>query len=134
MKIILVRHGQTLPNPEDGLSPEGIESVKKCHIPKPDAILCSPKKRARQTADLLAPGLPIIETSLLKPNAYPEETIAFIKEQTAETLLVVGHLPSLSLIASLLLLDNISLLINFGNAGTLTIDTTFSSPGILAIN
>jgi probable phosphoglycerate mutase len=71
MKVFLVRHGQTIANLDHSyrwsndfsLDPLGVEQVKEAAkvlaslIERPAAIICSPRERTRQTAQLLAEKL-----------------------------------------------------------------------------
>ena len=66
MEIYLMQHGQALPkeqDPEEGLSAEGEERIRasarglKKMGAAFDVILCSPKKRSRQTATIVAEEL-----------------------------------------------------------------------------
>ena len=108
MKIYLVRHGDYLDqsvDPNESLSPSGAADIqllktffKKLKI-EFDVALCSPKKRSRETAEILRGDSELIETPLMKPMAIPEETINAIPDN-ALTVLLAGHLPSLETIAS----------------------------------
>jgi len=117
MFIYLMRHGPYSPaasDPEEGLSLRGEEVVRgmgrelKSLGVFPDAVFASPKKRALQTAALVAQALAyppagIQEGSWLKPMAPPDETLARLRGLDGDNVLLVGHLPNLRLVASLLL-------------------------------
>lgn len=72
-----------------------------------DRILTSPLVRARETAEITARafgGAPALEsTELLGDEAEPPKTLAGLAQVQAETLLCVGHEPTLSRVAGLLL-------------------------------
>ena len=117
MKIYMMQHGQPLPkekDPERGLSEEGMRQInlsakamKKMGM-KVDVICSSPKKRARQTAEIVAKelGYPIEKikiSSLFKPLSPPADAISYLQSFTDKTIFIAGHLPSLAEIASELL-------------------------------
>lgn len=137
MEIYLMQHGDYLTkdeDPEESLSPEGVkklksisQALKRINI-KVDQIITSPKKRARETAEIVAHAVgsssdKIIETSFVKPLTPPQETIEYL-EQFAHlnSLLIVGHLPSLTRITSLLLMDGSQAVVHFERGGVVRID------------
>lgn len=115
MKLCLVRHGEAVEehvDPVRPLSPRGREqaattadafAVKRF---APARILCSPKARAKQTAEIvaatIAPDLALEETNDLKPDAEPDLIAPLLAEEDDDVLLV-GHLPHLERLAGLLL-------------------------------
>ena len=113
MKIYLVQHGLSLPkeaDPERGLSDEGAEEVRTIagvaqhYGIRPSAVVHSGKKRARETAAIMA--------SLLEAPGEPQsmEGLAPLDDVAAarpalegrDGLMVVGHLPFLGRLTSLL--------------------------------
>ena len=95
-------------DPAEGLSDEGIYHTQnlltflKTSLIVPDYILCSPKTRSRQTAEILRQGeTEVIETEKMKPLTSAEETLEVIPEN-GEHVLLVGHLPNLQEIAKYL--------------------------------
>lgn len=122
MKIIIVRHAiaeELLPSwegkdEERPLTDEGKKKFKKALKSlqnfdlSPDAIFTSPLVRAKQTAELIRKNLfskeiPIHETDSMKPESLarlPEEVKAFPAESQ---LILVGHNPHLTHLASYLL-------------------------------
>lgn len=114
MALYMVQHGLSLPkdqDPEKGLAPEGIEDVQRIaavaqnYGVKVERILHSGKKRALQTAEILAnvlkPGAGIEEIG----NINPLDDVAAFAAQVdfqANTM-VVGHLPFLERLTSLLI-------------------------------
>ena len=115
MRLYLVQHGQAEPkdvNPDRPLTPQGAADVRNLAafirpLRLPAATVWhSGKTRAAQTAEALAPALAgapqILRREGLAPNDPPE---AIIAELTAagQDLMIVGHLPLLARIASVLL-------------------------------
>ena len=115
MRLYLVRHGEALPkdvDPERGLSPDGksrVEAlaeflVQRAGLAVPE-IRHSPKKRAIQTAEIfhrLMGGKPgMVETPLLEP-LQDVRNLALSLEHHETDLMLVGHLPHLARLASLL--------------------------------
>jgi phosphohistidine phosphatase len=137
MEIYLMQHGQALPkeqDPEEGLSAEGRERIRASAwgLEKMglsfDAILCSPKKRSRQTAALVAEelGFPpeeIIETEKVKAMTPPGDTVQVLVELSrVERVLIAGHLPSLAEVASFLLTEGSGAAVQFENGGCCCIE------------
>ena len=148
MHLYLMRHGPYLnknADPEEGLSPQGKELVRAVsHELKDlgvsvDLVLSSPKKRARETAaiacDVLgyAPG-DILETKLIKAMTPPQETLDFLSGHRGKNILSVGHLPSVRLVASLLLCgdDRLDMLFEPGSVCALEIPGPLQGPARLA--
>jgi phosphohistidine phosphatase len=137
MEIYLMQHGPALPkeqDPEEGLGPEGQERIhasgqalKKMGVAF-DAVLCSPKKRSKQTATIVAQelGFPlekIMETEKVKAMAPPDETVQTLSELSgAERVLIAGHLPSVAEVASHLLTEGSKAAVQFEMGGCCCID------------
>jgi phosphohistidine phosphatase len=137
MEIYLMQHGRALPkdkDPNEGLSPEGKEQIhtsgkalKKMGIHF-DAILSSTKERSKQTAAIIAEelGFPvekIIETDKVKAMTSPEETVQALGALSGyKKVLIAGHLPSLTEVASSLLTDGSRAMVDFKNGGCCRID------------
>lgn len=116
MRLILVRHGEAAPaevDPNQGLSERGVRNVEKLASWlsrigfRPQAIQESGKKRAAQTAEILArtvPGSPTPETvGGLGPQDSVEgawEKLDFLEGDV----LWISHLPFLSRLLSKLLI------------------------------
>jgi phosphohistidine phosphatase len=114
MKIYLVRHGQANPaniDPEKGLSETGkqeiarlAESIRHLEI-NVHQIWHSGKARARQTAEILSAVVKADEGLMardgLKPNDPAEATALEINAYCCD-LMIVGHLPFMAKLASLL--------------------------------
>ncbi|MFQ5959921.1 MAG: phosphohistidine phosphatase SixA [Candidatus Methylomirabilales bacterium] len=118
MRCYLVRHGEAKSEAEDParpLSERGREEVTR--VAKHVRILGlqiaeihhSDKLRARQTAEILAeflsPARGIHEMEGLAPMDHPSKAQAAL-EAASEPLMLVGHLPHLSRLASALLLGD----------------------------
>lgn len=144
MELYLMRHGQAVPeagNPEPPLSQEGVAQIQASAAAMKqmgivlDLIVSSPKKRARQTAALIAervnyPYSDIVETETVTPTATAEEALAFLRRhRESKTVLIAGHLPSLVHIASLLLGSAVPLRLHFGNGSLCRIDLAEPAPG-----
>jgi len=116
MVVYLVQHAEAKPREEDaerGLSDKGFQDIQRVatllqNRIDADRILHSMKKRARQTAEILADTLNIeyIEEALdLDPMADPGIWSAHLASMT-EDIILVGHLPHMERLASLLLAGN----------------------------
>ena len=116
MEVYLVQHGEAAPesaDPERALTARGRADVERVARAPARAGLAvsavhhSGKLRARQTAEILAsflvPSPGVLETPGLGPNDDPAEAARLV-ETAREPALIVGHLPHLSRLASLLLL------------------------------
>ncbi len=114
MKLYLVQHGQAVPgeeDPERPLSEQGREDVRRVAAGLGDAavrvarIWHSGKLRASETAGVLAgkvcPGRQIEEIKGIRPND-PVDEFASDADVWNEDTLVVGHLPFMSRLVSLL--------------------------------
>lgn len=136
MEIYMMQHGNALPkdkDPERGLSPEGENQIrlsgralKRLNVSL-DLIVSSPKKRARQTAQIVAyevayPEDRIEVTETLEPLFPASEAVSYMRSFTEkERILLAGHLPSLAEIASSLM-SEIHISIQFEMGGVCRID------------
>lgn len=113
MKLYLVQHGNSLTkeeNPECPLSDKGEQDVHRMsnHMKKIGVnvkrLLHSTKLRAKQTAEILAPAVSATAEEMvgLKPMDPVEEIQAKLAGWEGDTMLV-GHLPFMSKLVSLLL-------------------------------
>lgn len=126
----LVQHAQAKTKEEDpnrGLTEEGLENAQKVadYLAglrlELGSIFHSGKERARETAEILAEKLG------LKGNIFEKDGLAPMDDphiwaerlsQFQESVMLVGHLPHLSRLASLLLVGEISRpVVSFKNAG-----------------
>ncbi len=121
MTLYILRHGAAEKDPpaggDDGarrLTARGREKVREAAAAmralglKFGAILTSPLPRAAETAELVVaayPGVPACEAlSALAPGISPAETVAALRSyERHDHLMIVGHEPGLSGVASLLL-------------------------------
>jgi phosphohistidine phosphatase len=118
MHVYLVQHGKAKSADEDpnrGLSEEGRAEVTRmaeffCDLRIPIALIQhSGKLRAEETAHIFATcirtGSGPIHTDGLSPNDDPSMTANFLDVYT-DDILIVGHLPHLERLTSLLLTGN----------------------------
>ena len=118
MDFYLVRHGDAMTaaeNPLRPLSPLGRRRVEQlAHAARqrgvrPGAIYHSGILRAVETADILARHLPsVIKVAVLR-GMLPEDDPAAVKaelDSAAESWMLVGHLPFMSRLTSLLLFSD----------------------------
>ncbi len=143
MKIYLMQHALAYSAEEDqerSLNPEGIEQakasargIKKLGLSF-DLVMTSPKRRAQQTAALIAeavryPYSDILTTEALLPNQSPEEVLEILqKESTDSHILVVSHLPYLENLARELMQGGD---IHFENSGLTCFDMSGPRTAIL---
>jgi phosphohistidine phosphatase len=100
MRLVIVRHAEAAAGHPDelrALTPEGREQARRLgeHLRAdgiaPDAVVCSPLLRARETASALGLGQPEVDERLA-PGATPEDVRAAADGRGA-TVVVVGHQP-----------------------------------------
>ena len=114
MRIYLVQHGKPLPkeqDPERPLSEEGrrgvagiAEMLTKAKV-RPSCVYHSGKLRAQQTAEILAEKLAVQGGPQKRDNMAPLDEPRIIAEQIEhfeDQTMLVGHLPHLSKLTSLL--------------------------------
>ncbi len=153
MKLFLVRHaiaaqlssGGLASDVQRPLTEEGklqmqmvAYGLKSLGI-KPDVILTSPLLRTEQTTEILAAvlgGNNIIETTkALAPGRSSSDVYQALKKYAAaKEVVLVGHEPNLSNLATALLWADTSFIMQFKKAGVCRIDITDvppTSPGIL---
>jgi phosphohistidine phosphatase len=137
MEIYLMQHGEAYSedqDPERSLTPEGEEQIrssgralKKLGVDV-DLMVSSPKKRARQTAEVVAGELGYSEegievTETLEPLAPSEDLIAYLRRfGDRRKVLLAGHLPSLGKIASDLVSEGGDISVHFEMGGVCRID------------
>ena len=117
MKLYLMQHAVAYSSEENSpraLNPAGIEQARlSAHGIRRlglefDLIMSSPKRRAKQTAALVAeevryPYSDILTSEALMPDRPPEELLQLLqKESTDSCILLVGHLPQLARLADTL--------------------------------
>jgi phosphohistidine phosphatase len=118
--IYLVRHGIAEDRSASGrdedrvLTRDGAEKMQRAAAGlawldvKPDAIWSSPLRRALQTAefvrDAIAPGLELVTEPRLRPEADVDAMLHRLQAASGvQALMLVGHEPSISALASALL-------------------------------
>jgi phosphohistidine phosphatase len=115
MKLYLVRHGEAKSkndDPQRTLTADGLQEVRQVgQFLRPlaldvHAIWHSPKARAQQTAQALAPAVAAGAEFMEKRNLAPDDDVDDIAreiEAMPENLMIVGHLPFLEKLASKLI-------------------------------
>ena len=136
MKLYLIQHGLALPkeqDPDEGLSVEGKYAIsntgkvlKKLGVSF-DHILCSPKKRSRETAEILAGEMgfskKIVESEKIKALTPTQETAEYMHTfMSKESVLIAGHLPSLSKLVAYFLCKTEDMDVAFRNGGCLSLE------------
>ncbi len=132
MKLYLVQHGEAYKkeeNPERSLTSQGREDVElvarflKDRGIKVTKILHSTKLRARQTAEILGKYLvaPLEEVEDLEPLADPKIWAEKMKKWQDDTM-IVGHLPHLSKLLSILLCSEEKEIAKFHMGGVICLE------------
>lgn len=115
MKLYLVQHAKAASkeaDPHRGLTEEGCREVEKIsEFVKPlnisvDYLWDSGKKRSVQTAELLAEIVEIKDLHTTRKGLEPNDDVAQLQDELVSIqrdVMIVGHLPFLSKLASLLL-------------------------------
>ena len=117
MKLYLVQHGKAVPEEVDRKRPlteEGRREMEKvaAFVKKLDLsvdyLWHSGKKRAEQTAEELTKAVKVRKQISAREGLAPNDDVEVIKEELAAPgdVFIVGHLPFLSKLASLLLTGN----------------------------
>jgi phosphohistidine phosphatase len=135
MKLYLVQHAKAAPkevDPGRPLTEEGHQDIQKvAAFIKPlnlcvDYLWHSGKKRAAQTADALAEVVEVRTETTARDGLAPNDDVTVIKneiEAAQHDIMLVGHLPFLSKLASLLLTGGESAgAVAFKNAGIVCLD------------
>ncbi len=135
MKLYLVQHAKAAPkdiDPARSLSEEGLRDIQKvAAFIKPlnlsvDYLWHSGKKRAQQTADFLAEVVTINEEHTAHDGLAPNDDVMALKNEimlAQKDIMIVGHLPFLPKLASLLLAGRkSSYVLKFRNAGIVCLD------------
>ena len=134
MPLFLAQHGRALPeevDPERGLSEEGAAEVRRMAKVAGAArlgvlsIQHSGKKRARQTAELFAEELHPVNGVHARRGLNPGDDVAAVASTltSAENLMLVGHLPFMARLVSLLVAGDAERpVIQIQNAGIVCLD------------
>lgn len=130
MKLYLVQHARSKSEQEDPsrpLSEEGLNDANKMAVflsnIAVNKIYHSGKLRAQQTAEIIAKSLKteIIKANNLEPLANPriwEDSIS----KELDDIMIVGHLPHLGKLASLLLDNTSENLVAFQQGGVICLE------------
>ena len=132
MELYLFRHGEAmspLENPKRPLTQRGrrdveqmVDVLKKEHV-RFAKLYHSPKLRAVETAAILGShfGFPPEEIDFLTPEDDPEQAKRLFQED--QNVMVVGHLPHLPSLASLLMTGQIGKIqLDFKTAGAVCLE------------
>ena len=135
MKLYLIQHAKAASkdvDPERSLTDEGRRDIQKiATFIKPlslrvDYLWHSGKKRAAQTAELLSEVVKINKALTAHAGLAPNDDVTVIKneiEAAQHNIMIVGHLPFLDKLASLLLTGCESAgSVTFKNAGIVCLD------------
>jgi phosphohistidine phosphatase len=137
MKLYLVQHAKAASkdiDPDRSLTEEGLRDIQKvAAFIKPlalsaDYLWHSGKKRAQQTAGILAEVITINIEHTAREGLAPNDDVKVIENEIMslkQDIMIVGHLPFLSKLASLLLtgIDS-SGTVAFKNAGIVCLNYT----------
>ncbi len=116
MKLYLIQHGEATSeqvDPRRPLTTQGREDVRqvasllKTARVKPALIYHSEKLRAKQTAEIIASAMAAPELIKERKGLLPQDAINDLTQEisrSANDLMIVGHLPFLSKLATFLLL------------------------------
>ena len=131
MKLYLVQHGEAKTkdqDPDRSLTDKGTKDSEKtacfaseqAHV-SVETVFHSNKTRSKETAEIMAaylfPPKGMIQKEDLSPNDNPKAWAARLEERL-EDIMLVGHLPHFSKLASLLLTDSDEKdVIDFQNSG-----------------
>ena len=115
MKLYLVQHAKAASeemDPQRSLTEEGRRDVQKvAAFIKPlklwvDCLWHSGKRRAAETVELLAEVIEIKEAKIARDGLAPNDDVTTLRDELAsvqQDIMIVGHLPFLSKLVSLLL-------------------------------
>ena len=115
MRVYLVQHGQAAPkdvDPDRPLTEAGRRDVEKVSAflkplaPRARAIVHSGKTRAAETAEILGSAFEAAGRPLSRESLGPNDPVEPLKQElegAEEGLVIVGHLPFLAKLASVLL-------------------------------
>ena len=133
MSLLLVQHGKSNPkhlDPEKGLSPDGSKDVEgsarllRTHGVPVSEIWHSGKKRARQTAGIIAGFL--AEEIIVKEREGmdPLDDVTNLNPDPDKNIMLVGHLPFMERLVSSLLAGSPDHppLVKFQNGGVVALD------------
>lgn len=130
MKLYLMQHGRPVAkeeDPERPLSSQGIDDVKKmaeflgkCSV-RVSRVLHSGKTRAKQTAEIIISRLNPGKETIEQKGLSPMDDVKYCVEQinkAEEDMMIVGHLPHLTRLISLLVVGSESIsVVSFQQGG-----------------
>jgi len=148
MKLFILRHGDAGAHgdaryPTDAarpLTPKGIKRTRQLanwlrrRDITFDVIFSSPLTRARQTAEIVARGLDIVDCLKLTKHLAPEGTFVDLLAQVeqvrrkSKAVLLVGHEPGLSALVSLLCTGGSSLRMDLKKGGLCRLELEAARP------
>jgi phosphohistidine phosphatase len=141
MKLFLARHGHALADPEDArrtLSARGREVTARVAtflrtsgtLAAVHAVWHSPLLRSRETAELLVKELGLDAMLIETPGLLPEDdpvAVADRLERAEDAVMIVGHEPQLSALATLLVRGKVKPLgFEFKKSAVLALERTGS--------
>ncbi len=139
MAIYLVQHGKNLPediDPEKGLSDQGISDTERIASVAAGYNVCvsrvvhSGKKRAKETAEILAGALKAEKTEIMNGMNPKDSVRDFAKDITSDNTLYTGHLPFMEKLAAYLVTGNESPpIFKFQNSGIVCLEKTEDNKG-----
>jgi phosphohistidine phosphatase len=147
MNLYLMRHAHALDVGEKGvrtdrdrpLSRKGLEITHEVALAlkalgvQVDCVATSPYPRALQTAEIVARELgevPLDKCPMLEPGASPIEVVQWLRGSRLHSVMLVGHMPDLAEIASLLICGTPTAGLMFKKAAVCRISfDTLPSPG-----
>jgi len=134
MKLYLIQHGIALPeekDPEKSLSPEGKDETQrtaeflKAKNIEVDTVWHSPKQRAAQTAQIILSSV-ICSEIQQRDDLNPLDSVEMFPEEIEslnKSLMIIGHLPFLQKLVSLLLSgSDANQFISFKNSGVICLE------------
>lgn len=134
MALYLVQHGRSLSremDAEQGLTPEGMAEVERIagvaanYRVQVSQIKHSGKKRALQTAEIFAAALKPVKGVEPSGGLDPLDDVTQLAAQldSADNLMLVGHLPFMQRLASYLITGSSEILVfKFQNGGVVCLD------------
>ena len=145
MRLFLVRHGEAAASSEDSLRPLTNEGKKKSvQVAKLIASLASKEAllvhgqllRSLETADIIArenPKMRREECSLVSPYGDPVALCSWIIAREERHLVLVGHEPQLSSIASYFLLGELKPILEIKKSGLIVLKKEHESWSLRAL-
>jgi len=139
MKLVVVRHSDALDVGQCGISTDEARILSDAGRKKaeevarglalmgcrPNVIAASPLARAMETAEIIAkiiaPGTQVQRCDILAPGATASRLLEWLRKLSADTVMVVGHMPDTACIASELIAGKKNVGILFKKCGCCSI-------------